>query len=69
MTLIESGEEAKRKEILDALGRHLAEDHAYHVEAERRFVASVALTDLRADLRRLEERVDSFVEHRVVTGE
>ena len=69
MSMIESAEEAKRREIFDALGKHLAEDHAYHVDAERRFVPGVALIDLRADLRRLEDRVDSLVELRAVTGE
>lgn len=63
ISAVDEHNDEKRKEIWDAFDKHNSEDHAYHIEAERRFVAAPVLTELRQDFRRLEEKLDKVLGH------
>jgi uncharacterized protein YpmB len=67
MDRVEKHEEEKRKEIWDALDKHVAEDHEYHLSAERRFVTVSALAELKKDIDGRFDKLDVKLD-RVIDG-
>jgi hypothetical protein len=62
---VESRNDAKRNEIWQAMDEHRKEDHAYHVEAERRFVSVNAISELKTDFDRRFDRIEAKLDRAI----
>ena len=67
IAVVDRHNDRKRDEIWRAIDAHRKEDHAYHVEAERRFVSVAALGDMKDDFNKRFDRIEAKLD-RAISG-